>query len=142
MCGISCVASYKPDFLWFILRYLSMLSFILLYYNSEHQRELMVWVILWSQLYLVISKLICHQGYHMPQCFYYLLLCLQFSKLSLPLRPQNINGRLIWHKISPFAPAYVALVSVFRDHNKNLCSVPLCLPALFSIQIVQLFNGK
>ena len=46
---------------------------------------------------------------HSPECFYYLLLCLQPSVPRRPGRGWHTNGRLIWHKISPLVHHWTRL---------------------------------
>ena len=48
-------------------------------------------------------------------------------KTASPVRRRNINGRLIWHKISPFGPA----LRFFTD-NKNYSLSP-CVPLRCSL---------
>lgn len=81
-------------------------------------------------------RLNCIQPYRVPlagsldtsttpsRCFYGLLLCLQFWKLRPRVRCRNINGRLIWHKISPFGPG-LCRTSTFLADNKNYSLSPM-----------------
>ena len=63
-----------------------------------------------------------------PRCFYGLLLCLQFWKLRPRTRSRNINGRLIWHKISPFGPGLCRTSDFLPTDNKNYSLSPICPP--------------
>lgn len=64
-----------------------------------------------------------------PRCFYGLLLCLQFWKLRPRTRSRNINGRLIWHKISPFGPGLCRTSDFLPTDNKNYSLSLICPPS-------------